>query len=340
MKIRNPTNYGMYYIFKINFKEDLFMNFKKVTVTSFILLLSVLIFTSCTPKEKNLGFNVKKGEKYKIEQSIEQKIVQTLEGQNTESNQLMNMEYTYDVTEVDSEGVANITATFDKVVVNINGNGEIFQYDSTKEPDSNNPLGSVYKGIIGKSLTMKIDKQGNVLDIEGVDKMMSDLINGLNLEDVQIKESAQQLLEQNFGDEALRDSFSKVTKVYPPENTKVGDSWEDTQTINMGYPITVNSKYTLKEDEKDFLSIDMNSEIKTNGNAEPMDMMGIRARYDLNGNQNGTFKVNKNSGLAESGNSTQKIVGSIIFEPSDIAPQGMTMPLTIDAKTSFQMTKQ
>jgi Family of unknown function (DUF6263) len=316
------------------------MKFKKVAISSFLLLLAVVILTSCTTKDAELGFNVKKGEKYKIQQSIEQKISQTLEAQVSESNQILNMEYTYDVTEVDAEGIATVTTTFDKVVVNINGEGESFQYDSTKESGEDNQLATIYKGIIGKALTLRIDKQGNVLDIQGVDKMMSELINSLNIEDPQTKQSAQQVLEQNFGDEALRDSFSKVTKVYPPENTKVGGTWEDTQTINMGYPITVNSKYTLKEDAKEFLTIDMNSEIKTNGNAEPMDMMGIKARYDLNGNQTGTFKLNKNSGIAESGNSTQKIVGSIIFEPSDIAPQGITMPLTIDAKTSFQMTKQ
>jgi hypothetical protein len=316
------------------------MKFKKGTITCFLLVLSILIFTSCTTKETNLGFNVKKGEKYKIAQSIEQKIVQTLEGQSSESNQVMNMEYTYDVTEVDQEGVASITTTFDKVVVDIKTDGESLQYDSSKEGASNDPLGSVYKGIIGKSITMRIDKQGNVLEIQGVDTLMSDLINSLNIQDPQAKQSIEQALEQNFGDEALKDSFSKVTKVYPPENTKVGDTWEDTQTINMGYPITVNNKYTLKEDQKEYLTIDMNSEIKTNGDAEPMDMMGIKARYDLNGTQTGSFKLNKNSGLAESGNSTQKTVGSIVFEPSDIAPQGITMPLTIDAKTSFQMTKQ
>lgn len=316
------------------------MRLKRVKTFYFLLLLSVFIFTSCTPKEPKLGFNVKQGEKYKIRQTIEQKIVQTLEAQNTESNQSMNMEYTYDVTEVDQQGVATITTTFDKLIVNISGGGESFQYDSSKEDNGTNPLGSVYKGIIGKSITMKIDKQGDVVDIQGVDNMMSELINSLNLQDAQAKETAQQLLEQNFGDEALRDSFSKVTKVYPPENTKVGESWEDTQTLNMGYPIVVNSKYTLKEDQKDYLAIDMNSEIKSNANTEPMDIMGLRARYDLSGNQSGSFKLNKNSGIAESGSSTQKIVGSIIFEPSDIAPQGITMPLTIDAKTSFKMTKQ
>jgi len=315
------------------------MKFKKGIVTYFLLVLSLFILTSCGPKKVELGFNVKQGEKYKVQQSIEQKIVQTLEGQSLESNQNIKMGYIYDVTTVDDKGVATITTTFDSVSVTITGNGENLQYDSTKTENSNDPLATVYGGIIGKSLTMRIDKQGNVLELQGVDKLMGDLINNLSIENPQEKQQLLQALEQNFGDEALKESFSKVTKVYPPAGTKVGDSWEDTQTLNMGYPITISNKYTLKEEQGDFLTIDMNSDIKTSS-AEPMDMMGIRARYDLSGNQTGSFKLNKNSGIAESGNSTQKMAGSIVFEPSDLAPQGFTMPITIDAKTNFEMIKQ
>ncbi|WP_291574245.1 DUF6263 family protein [Clostridium sp. UBA4548] len=315
------------------------MKFKKGITTYLLLVLSVFILTSCGPKKVELGFNVKPGEKYKVQQSIEQKIVQTLEGQSLDSNQNIKMGYTYDVTAVDDKGVATITTTFDSVSVTITGNGENLQYDSTKAETSNDPLVTVYGGIIGKSLTIRIDKQGNVLELQGVDKLMGDLINNLNIENPQEKQQLLQALEQNFGDEALKESFSKVTKVYPPANTKVGDSWEDTQTLNMGYPITIINKYTLKEEQGDFLTIDMNSDIKTSS-AEPMDMMGIRARYDLSGNQTGSFRLNKNSGIAESGNSTQKMAGSIVFEPSDLAPQGLTMPITIDAKTNFEMKKQ
>ncbi|WP_017413795.1 DUF6263 family protein [Clostridium tunisiense] len=315
------------------------MKFKKGITTYLLLVLSVFILTSCGPKKVELGFNVKQGEKYKVQQSIEQKIVQTLEAQSLESNQNIKMGYTYDVTAVDDKGVATITTTFDSVSVTITGNGENLQYDSTKTENSNDPLATVYGGIIGKSLTMRIDKQGNVLELQGVDKLMGDLINNLNIENPQEKQQILKALEQNFGDEALKESFSKVTKVYPPASTKVGDSWEDTQTLNMGYPITISNKYTLKEEQGDFLTIDMNSDIKTSS-AEPMDMMGIRARYDLSGSQTGSFKLNKNSGIAESGNSTQKMAGSIVFEPSDLAPQGLTMPITIDAKTNFEMKKQ
>lgn len=315
------------------------MKFKKGITTYLLLVLSVFILTSCGPKKVELGFNVKQGEKYKVQQSIEQKIVQTLEAQSLESNQNIKMGYTYDVTAVDDKGVATITTTFDSVSVTITGNGENLQYDSTKAENSNDPLATVYGGIIGKSLTMRIDKQGNVLELQGVDKLMEDLINNLNIENPQEKQQILKALEQNFGDEALKESFSKVTKVYPPASTKVGDSWEDTQTLNMGYPITISNKYTLKEEQGDFLTIDMNSDIKTSS-AEPMDMMGIRARYDLSGSQTGSFKLNKNSGIAESGNSTQKMAGSIVFEPSDLAPQGLTMPITIDAKTNFEMKKQ
>lgn len=315
------------------------MKFKKGITTYLLLVLSVFILTSCGPKKVELGFNVKQGEKYKVQQSIEQKIVQTLEAQSLESNQNIKMGYTYDVTAVDDKGVATITTTFDSISVTITGNGENLQYDSTKTENGNDPLATVYGGIIGKSLTMRIDKQGNVLELQGVDKLMGDLINNLNIENPQEKQQILKALEQNFGDEALKESFSKVTKVYPPASTKVGDSWEDTQTLNMGYPITISNKYTLKEEQGDFLTIDMNSDIKTSS-AEPMDMMGIRARYDLSGSQTGSFKLNKNSGIAESGNSTQKMAGSIVFEPSDLAPQGLTMPITIDAKTNFQMKKQ
>lgn len=305
----------------------------------FLLVMSLLILTSCGPKKMNLGFNVKQGEKYKVQQTIEQKIVQTLQGQNLQTNQNINMGYTYDVSAVDDKEVSTITTTFDSVSVNITGNGENIQYDSSKGGAADDPLAAVYGGIIGKSITMKVDKQGNVVELQGVDKLMSDMLNNLKVDDPQTRQSIQQALEQNFGDEALKESFSKVTKIYPKNDIKVGDTWEDTQTINMGYPITMTSKYTLKEEQGNLLTIDMTSDIKTSS-AEPMDMMGIRARYDLSGNQSGTFKLNKNTGIAESGNSTQKMAGSIVFEPSDFAPQGLTMPITIDAKTTFEMKKQ
>jgi hypothetical protein len=221
----------------------------KKSVLLFAVILSIAMLTSCVNNQIGLGFNVKKGEKYRVKQVSEQKTTQNMGGQKMETKQTTETVYIYEVTDIDSGGIASIKVIFDSISVRTEGSMGSFQYDSNKDKGNGSPLTAVYDGMIGQGFAFRIDKSGKVVSIEGMDRLMNELIDKMDIQDPALKETMVQTFKQSFGEDILKSALSQTTDVYPEGKIKVGDSWEDKQVISAGFPMEINSIYTLKEDK-------------------------------------------------------------------------------------------
>lgn len=305
-----------------------------------MVVLAMSILSGCQ-NTLDITFNVKKGDKYRVVVTNVQKITEEINGQKVNIDQTSKTSFLYNVTEVASDGTATINIKFDAFNIKTANGGQTYEFDSSKAKDEKDEQGSAYMALLGQSFTAKVSKDGKVQEITGVDKLFKNVIDTLQIPDQKAKDTLVETLKQSFGDEALKQSLGSMTEMYPKnKKIKVGDSWEDKQTISVGYPMTINSKWTLKADEGGILTLDADSSIDANNSSEPMDLMGFKVKYTLKGTQNETMKLTKSNGFIQSGEVNQNISGTMTFESNELLPDEMAVPMTMEDKVTYEVTKQ
>lgn len=305
-----------------------------------IITLAMSILLGCE-NSLDIKFNVKKGDKYKVVVTSVQKVAEDLSGQKMNIDQTIKVGYLYDITDVADDGTAAVNIKFDTVALNMSSGSTTYEYDSSKKADSNDPQSLAYGALVGHSFTAKIGEDGVIKEVSGVDKILSDIIDKLQLSDQNLKNSISESLKQSFGDEAIKQGLGSMTNIYPNDKkVKVGDSWESKQTIAAGYPMIINDKYTMKENKGDIITLDVDSTIDADNSSNPMDLAGLKIKYTLKGTQKGTMKLTKSNGFIQSGEIDQNVTGTMAVEANSQLPGGISIPVSIEAKTSYEVTKQ
>ncbi len=214
-----------------------------------LLLVALTAFTvvsSCKSESKGdavtLQLNLEKGQQYSMEMTVNS----TANTMGMDITTDMNMEMTMNVDDVDNEGIITVSTSYDHIVFeqNMPMMGKL-RYDSDDPDAASGTMSDVYKEafepILNAHLTMKMDKHGKVVDIEGLDELTEELAQG-QLPD----------LQSNF-----KENMDYFFAVFPEDPVHVGDSWARTLSLKSQFPMQVETTYTLQEikDGKAIISV-------------------------------------------------------------------------------------
>lgn len=238
------------------------------------------------------------------------------------------VEQEYDIQETEEDGTLNIKMTTKSMKVDQTNPMMSMTYDS-KNPDSNEPAEMMtgFDNMIGKEFDLKISPKGEILTLE-TDGGMFDGV----FDDVPNGEALQAQMEGQFGVESIRSSMALMTGFYPDTPVKVGDTWTKMKTTTMGMQNEVETTYTLKERKRGIATIEFSSKIKSDPNAEAVEMMGMEMSYDLEGTQSGTIMVNEKTGWAKKTEGTQKMEGTMNMSGGQVGQ------MSADMKTNVSYT--
>ncbi len=210
-----------------------------------------------------------------------------------------------------------------------------FVIDSHIKDD--NPANSIFKSLIDKIFYIKIDKAGEVIDIEGLDQIISEIIKGVNPDDPLI-ESYRKTLNENFGANSLKQNFQHFSALFPDYSVGVGDSWNfnlnskatefDTQIFNTA---------TIKSISSNNVIIQINSIIVSSGD-NSMEIQGMKGHIEMTGSQVSEIQINPISGLTKSGVVTQKIEGELKLSSIENNEEEFLIPMIISSKIQITNT--
>lgn len=311
------------------------MNLKKfvITVCAVIMLFPLI---GCN-KAFAVSLTVEKGEKYNTHMSNDQETVVIVNNQEMKTTQKMDMDCSINILDVDKDKNVTISYTYDSMKIFVDTAGKQITYDS-KHVDNNNPLSSMYSGILGKQFTVKLDKEAKILEVKGLEDIITSTIDNIPGTEQQ-KQGLKKALTESFNDEAIKSMVQQNMNNYPPENIKVGGSWENRNEIKVLFPMIITNKCTLLNEQDGFLHIDVQSTINANTQNNPVDIMGVKANVVLNGEMNGNINLNKKNTLLQYGTITQNIHGEMEFETSKEMPQAMKLPIRINSTITCETTK-
>ncbi|MDX1758881.1 MAG: DUF6263 family protein [Arenibacter algicola] len=288
----------------------------------FIFLMVCILCNMGVYGQTILQYQLKKGDVFKVKQDAEQIITQELDGATHEITNHIDGILEFKVLGELNNGY-EVALTFKDLNLKMTSSiqGELMNVKA-KEVNDEDMQSKVFNTILNNPVKMVLAKNGNILKVQGGDSLVSKMARASGLEDEFSINMMKKSLENEFGSEALSNSYKQMTFIYPDKKVNVNDKWEN---VYNGKLKTTNV-WTLKSIEE--------NKAKISGKAKVlMDVTDANTVMKLSGTQTTTLTADTNTGFIKhmlveglsTGVSTMKQMG------------GQEIPTTIKSKITYQL---
>lgn len=267
---------------------------------------------------KLLRWNMKAGQAFDVVVVQDMKQKQTIGGQEMESSTAMRIEMTWEVTEVDEDGVMSVSQSLDRVSMQAQTPmGEIaFDTASDEEPQGMAAMvASTMQPMIGAKFVQKMNPRGEALAPE-------------------VPEGAENGAPGAPSPEMLKQMLSNATLPMPEQAVEDGTTWTDetsTEVPQLGQ-VTINRTFTYRgeeeQDSRTVAKIDM--EMDTTFGEGGANAMGMKMKVKSQ-NTEGTLYFDTDAGY---------LTGSQVNQKMDmtIEAMGQTVDQVQDSTTTTTVT--
>ncbi len=283
-----------------------------------LLFVCFAFFQSCQSTKsattaKMLRFNLEKGKGYDYEMTTSM----DMEVMGQKVNNDMNVYYSMTVDD-DTSGLKSITATYERVkmnmgvmgfTINVDTDKPVVKEDTTEIGKGLGMITKLFSSMKGRQIHMKVDAEGKVKEITGVKEMATGILDSMGDElPENAKDEMQKTFDKQFNENDIRSQFERVLYIFPNKEVKVGDSWEKNTNVSGQVPAKYNSTYTVKEIEGDMVTLNEKSIVEANDD-----------KAKVTGKVTGTIIVDSRNGLVV--NSDQEMNMNVK------SPEGMSMEI-------------
>lgn len=280
----------------------------------------------------------KDGEKYYLRFVIEQKISQTVTGQQQYMEQTIGIGCDLDVKSIEPNGNALVSYTYRWVKLMQTAAGGKVVYDSSDKGSPVPPVAQGFAALLDEGFSLKTTPKGRVEEVIGLQTLRDNVER--KLPEGPMKEALKLGIKQFINEEGIKEQMESSLAIYPDKPVGIGDSWKRTVTLTQGASMTLENEWTLK-DRKDGISfIEVKSNIKSNPNAGSVGMGSVKVSYDLSGKQQGQIELEESTGRLIRSRINQDISGQIKVEIPDQQAQQPPIPVRINGIVTCEMTKR
>lgn len=300
-----------------------------------VIILSVAISFVYAQEKVDLKLRLEKGQSYKTRTLSDMKINQTIPGQQGQQqtmtiNQKTGNSNIYTVEDVQPDSTLVLKITHDGILFKMeNPMGETMEYDSADTSTAVGPLLPIFDAIVGQSFTVTMTSDGHVKGIQGADALLGRIQGKVNeLPDVQTRAAIESNLKAQYSEEALKTNTGNSFDMYPDKPVGIGDTWQKRTTMNQGFPMIIDTIYTLKERKDGIATIDVFAMIQTNRDASPTQMGNMNLQYNMSGSITGLMEMQESTGWPIRSNQSLRLTGSITVQSPEMQ-QPMSIPMSL-----------
>ncbi|MEG3659164.1 DUF6263 family protein [Arenibacter palladensis] len=288
----------------------------------FIFLMVCILCITGVYGQTTLQYQLKKGDVFKVKQDAEQIITQELDGANHEITNHIDGILEFKVLGELNNGY-EVALTFKDLNLKMTSSiqGELMNVKA-KEIKEGDMQSKIFNTILNNPVKMVLAKNGNILKVQGGDSLVSKMARASGLEDEFSINMMKKSLENEFGSEALSNSYKQMTFIYPDKKVNINDKWENTYNGKL----KTKNVWTLKSIIED--------KAKIGGKATVlMDVTDSNTIMKLSGTQTTTLTADTKTGFIRhmlveglsTGVSTMKQMG------------GEEIPTTIKSKITYEL---
>jgi hypothetical protein len=284
-----------------------------------------------------MQLNLKEGDRFIIRMVMDQQISSKIEGQKEDILQKIGFSYTYNVTGIDPDGNISVQIVYDWVLLEQESAYGKVEFDSSSPPEVIPPEAEGYNALLGKGFSMVMTSQGEIIEINGLNEMYSEMIDDLGITDEAERQQMEQLIHDQFGEEALKEQMGNIMMKYPEGPVMVGDTWTQSGETSIMTTLIIETTYSLSSYEEGVAIFDAKSTITPHPDMEIVDFGYAKIGYSLSGEQEGKTIVDTNTGLTLNGSMTQTLTGEMTIIMDD---EELTVPISIFGTTTIEMVME
>ena len=300
-------------------------------MTAAAMLLACVTFSRGQDTGKvQFRLQLQEGQSFRSETVTRQVITQSVGGQDIKVDTAVGTTYKYDVQGIAPDGTATLKVTIDGMSMTLDMQNVKVEYDSANPPEEIPLPARGAAALVGKSFTMEMNAQGEVTRVEGIETMLEAAL-GQGVVPPPVKEQ----VGKQFGSDSMVATMQGMLAPYPDEPVGVGDSWSRTISVTAGFPMQIDSTYTLKERAGGMATLSVESTIKTDPNAEPIATGIGKATVEISGKRTGEMVVHETAGWTMSSKLAMDFKGNMTIAGAS----GMSIPLTVTGEMTVKTTK-
>lgn len=257
---------------------------KKISV----LVVAAMCSSMALFAQSNASLNLKKGQKYIVENKVTTKSSTEMQGQQMEANIDATTSYNIEVKDAAGNNY-NLTNTITNLKMNMSQMGQEMTFDSEKKDDLAGPIGTAMKDFINQPKDIVIDKSGKVVGEKKEEK----------------KDEATSMMAKQLGNFEATGFGADMAFEALPQNVKVGSTWTN-KTDADGISKTTN--YTVKSINGKLATIGLEGTLATD---TKMEMQGMEITTKTTGTFTGEEIVDITTGVVQSNNLTTDAKGIV-----------------------------
>ncbi len=269
------------------------------------------------------------GQSFRSETVTRQLITQSVGGQDIKIDTSVGTTYKYDVQSTAPDGTATLKVTIDGMSISLEAGPMKVDYDSANPPEQIPPQAQGAAAMVGQSFVMEMNSRGEVSRITGIEAMLEAVVAQGG--GAAIREQ----VEKQFGGDALVATMQGMLAPYPDKPVGIGDSWSGTISVVAGFPMRIDSTYTLKGRAGGMATLAVESKIETDPNADPIATPLGNAQVNIKGKRTGEMVVHEMAGWTMNSKLVMDFKGNMKIA----GPPEMSVPLTVTGEMTVKTTK-
>lgn len=238
---------------------------------TFLLCLSCVLFSSWTfsPATVKLEYVFKVGDEYTMDQSTKQLMKQTIMGTDQNGENEYSGTMLLKVVSLTSNG-ARVETQF----LTLKNASKTIMGETVMDSEGaqDNTQNKIFKAMMKKPFHITMTKTGKVEKVEGAENLWAD-IGKLGIDEATIN-TIKPALNQMMSENSLRSSFEQALVTYPENKVQVGDTWNSTTGLPMGFPVEVANTWKLAEQTSTQAVVNSTGIFTTTDKAKTVDLPG------------------------------------------------------------------
>ena len=150
--------------------------------------------------------------------------------------------------------------------------------------------------LVGSKFSVKMKENGEVISIKGIDELYKKVEKAITpfVKEAEQRKQFVEFFKQGFNEKMIKEEFSAGINILPKKGVKLGESWTISENIDPEGKVKSNITYTLNKIENGVVEVSVTGNIPAKSNKQTQN--GITMTMSVEGSQNGTLKIDENSG--------------------------------------------
>lgn len=296
---------------------------------SLSIFLVIIALAPCRAQKVKPALNLTKDNTYYSISDLSTSITQTMNGQSVTYTIGMSTKTSYKVLDV-KDTVYTLEVNYKSIGMKMQAPGAGNMEYNSGNKDATDIASQILYAMVDKPFTVTLSKNGKVIAVHDVEKMMSDVFKNIKTDSVQLQQFKKQFM-QSFGEKAFKSNLNETFAIYPGVKVSKGDKWTVDTQLQSVMETNVNATYQLMNITPDLYIIHGEAKLTTANSGSATQMAGMPVKYNLSGTTVSDIKADKATGWITESKLKEDLSGNISILDNPKMPGGMQLPMSVHA---------